>query len=101
MKTKKEKQMTETEFLNVLAKTKKAYNWQVGEDGRIFATANNHYDRTSRFTPYGAVLRFSRKQQLNVKKEVAINMTKACFADENRGYCQVLRGRLKKAVGLN
>lgn len=91
--------MTETEFLSLLSKTPGQYKW-AEKNGKIVATGRNHVSKDVTFNPISAVKRFTRRKNLNISPEMEQNIWRAITAKSNHGYTQVLRGRIKKAVGL-
>ena len=107
--------MNEQEFLNQLSKTTKAYRWRVNEGGKIRAKVRNHVSKVksqigvNEFDPVTAVTRFTKNgtyavwnanQVPNINQTVKSNAIDAADAQHNVGHCQVLRGRMKKALGL-
>jgi|APSaa5957512622_1039677.scaffolds.fasta_scaffold53240_3 hypothetical protein len=106
--------MTETQFLTALEKTTKAYRWRL-IDGKIRAKARYHVKEAkaaiedNTFDPLTAVMRFNRQgthsvREAVVKSQYPIHFTMAVIkgADklQNRGYPQVLRGKMKKVLKL-
>jgi len=107
--------MNETEFILALAKTTKAYKWSVQSNKSLTGTAQNGKDRGKKFDPLTAVCRStgngtygstsrgqkSAAKQLDVSTTLATNVVNATKATSNRGNYQVLRGRMKQALGVS
>jgi hypothetical protein len=107
--------MNETRFILVLEKTTKAYNWAVDGKNHLLGVARNGADRGRTFSPLTAVCRFtgngtfrdtkrgqkSAARNLSVSTTLADNVVNAGKAASNRGNYQVLRGRMKQALGVN
>ena len=105
--------MTETEFLIALSQTKNAYRWTT-EGKSIVGVAKNGKTKGKKFDPLTAVCRYAGKgtnpstkrgstkagKQLGITTTLACNLTSATKALSNRGNAQVLRGKLKQALGL-
>lgn len=110
MTTKKTKEkMTETQFLIALSKTTRAYDWTT-EGKSIKGKAKNGKSRGSMFSPVTAVARYlglgtytnarTAACKLGLTKTFTNTLSKATKANSNRGETQVLRGRVKQALGV-
>ncbi len=106
--------MNETEFILALARTVKAYKWHVSGK-RLTGVARNGKDRGQTFDPLTAVCRSTGNgtygsnvrgqktaaRRLGVSTTLATNVINATKASSNRGNYQVLRGRMKQALGVS
>ena len=107
--------MNETRFILALSRTTKAYNWSVDRKNNIVGVARTGDDRGRAFSPLTALCRFTRNgtyrdtkrgqrsaaENLSVSTTLATNVVNASKASSNRGNYQVLRGRMKQALGVN
>jgi len=107
--------MNETQFILTLEKTTKAYRWSVNGKNQLLGVARNGADRGRTFSPLTAVCRYtgngtfrdtkrgqrSAARNLSVSTTLADNVVNAGKASSNRGNYQVLRGRMKLALGVN
>ena len=105
--------MKENTFLAALAKLTKSYKWTV-KDGNIRAT--NKDGKFQRgicvFNPITAVCRASRRgnfstlgtafasERLGIARNLSDNIRDAAEAKENRGYVQVLRGKIRAILKI-
>tara|TARA_Y100000310_G_scaffold65019_1_gene60539 strand:- start:1722 stop:2057 length:336 start_codon:yes stop_codon:yes gene_type:complete len=106
--------MNETGFILALEKTTKAYSWSVNGKNQLLGVARNGADRGRTFSPLTAVCRYtgngtfrdtkrgqrSAARNLSVSTTLADNVVNAGKAASNRGNYQVLRGRMKQALGV-
>jgi len=107
--------MNEKEFLLALKRTKRQYYWSLDSRGNIRARARNHFVgdvKDNCFCPITAVGRFNRKGtvpisipgQVGFKLGICLNMedsiVRGADMDSNRGHAQVIRGRMRRVLGI-
>ena len=106
-------QMTETQFLLALQKTKKSYKWQL-RGKKIRGVARNGNDKGELFDPITAVSRYTgngtyevtQRGRKRAGKSTGLSTTltntviQAADAKNNRGGSQVLRGRMKQILEI-
>lgn len=100
--------MKENQFLAALASLAACWAWSTNKFGYIVAKNRSCPGRT--FDPVTAVCRNARRgtfdstaaaaDALNIDPKLRQNLVSAMYGDENRGYSQVLRGRIKSILGL-
>lgn len=101
--------MTQAEFLHVLSGLTE-YKW-MDRDGQIVGQVRNGRARGKLFNPVTAVARSTRRASVVGTSERATaqaaqslglpeSIANAVRSTANRGYTQVVRGRIQRAVGL-
>lgn len=101
--------MTETQFVQALTDVSKSYTWKVDSSGTITGVAKNGTARGQTFNPIQALARTKRTvtgfspvstrraaSSLGLSGQTAASLT----TTSNRGHGQVLRGRIRGALGL-
>lgn len=98
-----------TKFYKVLKAVKKSYNWSLDENNRIVATRGD-----SVYNPITAIANYLGVATGGNSKRVTIRVARALgfdgdFAEQvynasncltNRGQSQIVRGRVREALGL-
>ena len=105
--------MTETQFLVALSQTTSAYSWSL-EGKSIVWTAKNGKTRGKKYDPITAVSRSTGKgtyastckgkkqaaSKLGLTSTLTTNVSNATQAKSNRGYYQVLRGKIRQVLDV-
>lgn len=106
--------MNHSTFLSEISKLKKNYKWSVDKRGRIVGKPVNHADKAKvkTYNPITALARSTRVGQYKPSKTktalnklgIEQNTQQSLIAAVNnscrRGQSQVMRGRIKKVLGL-
>ncbi len=101
--------MTETQFLLDLSKTTKAYRWSFdGQDGKEIIGVSRSGGQV--FDPITAVHRYNRcgtefktnvaGDTLGMSTTLVHSVQDAAAGVSNRGNAQVLRGKIRTALGI-
>ena len=105
--------MTQQEFYEALSKTTKAYSWSI-EDNKITGTVRSGKDKGQTVSPVTAVCRSkghgvyrptkagtrTAAKKLGLSSGFTSSAYEATTGSTNRGNGQVVRGRVRQALGL-
>lgn len=104
--------MRESEFLNALRGVSRSYKW-VNEEGQITGVAKNGIRRNGRGSKFNPITAVARTMRVGVfpstrngteKAAKALglnnNLVEELFSSDNRGHSQVIKGRVRRALGV-
>lgn len=101
--------MNATQFLNAMNDVARSYKWEY-VDGQIVGTAKNGRLKGERFNPVTALARTRRvTEQPNTTSgtrvaskalNLASTVSEGLLSNSNRGYAQIIRGKVLKALNI-